>query len=156
MHSPWPNSRQETGGSATDTQNKIRYKLDNKISCEQRRTGQEYNNITPAPYTSSHCAVPGSIINNDLFTFSLCRERVAVTSNSVRELYPGLGDTTGSSVVLWTILIFFFSFHLSSFERPLCHFSLRFELIIFFALVHYETYTFGCHKDRRFPWAGAR
>ena len=78
MHSPWPNSRQETGGSATDTQNKIRYKLDNKISCEQRRTGQEYNNITPAPYTSSHCAVPGSIINNDLFTFSLCRERVAV------------------------------------------------------------------------------
>ena len=58
-------------------------------------------------------------------------------SNSVRELYPGLGDTTGVSVVLWTILIFFFSFHLSSFERPLCHFSLRFELIIFFALVHY-------------------
>ena len=29
MHSPWPNSRQETGGSTTDTQNKIRYKLDN-------------------------------------------------------------------------------------------------------------------------------
>ena len=30
MHSPWHNSRQETGGSSTDTQNKIRYKLDNK------------------------------------------------------------------------------------------------------------------------------
>ena len=80
MHSPWPNSRQETGGSTTDTQNKIRYKLDNKnflVAAEDGTRIQQYHS-REAPPTSSHCAVPGSIINNDLFTFSLCRERVAV------------------------------------------------------------------------------
>ena len=102
MHSPWHNSRQETVGSSTDTQNKIRYKLDNKNFLRAAEDGtriQQYHSSAEGPHPPPATVLcPAAIINNDLFTFSLCTERVAVI---VSGNYTLVLVTSGVYVGLW-------------------------------------------------------